>query len=316
MNLARAPAKDHAVREGNSRVARRALWISLVGLLTTAALQGTVALLSGSVALLGDTLHNFANALATLPLAIAFLVARRPPTSRYTFGYGRAEDFAGLVIVTVVGGLALLVGYAAVDRLIHPAPVQMLSAVAVAAIIGFTGNELVVQLRIWVGRRIGSTALVADGLRARANAYTSLLVLAGTAGSEFGVRWADPVAGLLIAGAMLIILRRAATQVYVRLMDAVDPALLAACARSLRSTPGVRDITELRLRWIGHRLRAECVVAVNPRLTIVEAHRIAEDARHRLSVDVPKIRTVVVHANPEPAGGEAPHDAVGLHARA
>jgi cation diffusion facilitator family transporter len=313
-DTAHGPEKVHAALEG-SRVARRALWLSLAGLLTTAALQGSVALLSGSVALLGDTLHNFANALATLPLAIAFLVNRRPPTTRYTFGYGRAEDFAALVIVTVVGGSAVLVGYAAVDRFLHPAPVQLLSAVAVAAIIGFTGNELVVQLRIWVGRRIGSTALVTDGLRARANGYTSLLVLAGTAGSEFGVPWADPVAGVLIAGSMLIIFRGTAGQVYLRLMDAVDPAVLAACQRSLQETPGVRDVTELRLRWIGHRLRAECTVAVNPRLTIVEAHRIAEDARHRLSVNVPKIRSAVVHADPEPAGGEEPHDVVGHDAR-
>jgi cation diffusion facilitator family transporter len=276
----------------------------LTCLAVTAALQGAVTLWSGSVALLGDTLHNFSNALVTVPLAIAFLLRRRPPTARYTQGYGRGADLASIAIIAAVAGSAVLVMYAAVDRLLHPAEVRHLPAVAMAAIIGITGNELVVQLRIWVGRRIGSRALVADGLRTRANGFTSLAVLLAAAGTLFGASWVDPVVGLGIAVAILFVLRRAAAQVYLRLMDAVDPAVLAACDRSVRAVPGVRDVTELRLRWVGHRLRAECTIVVNPRLTVVEAHRIVEDCRYRLTHDVPLLRSAVVHAEPEPAGGD------------
>jgi cation diffusion facilitator family transporter len=77
----------------------RALWISLAVLGVTALIQGAVTAASGSVALLGDTLHNAADALTAVPLGVAFILGRRPPTRRYTYGYGRAEDLAGIVIV-------------------------------------------------------------------------------------------------------------------------------------------------------------------------------------------------------------------------
>jgi cation diffusion facilitator family transporter len=128
-----------------------------------------VVVASGSVALLGDTLHNFADALTAVPLLVAFRLARRPANTRYTYGYGRAEDLAGLFVVVMIALSSVLAGYAAIDRLLNPRSVTYLWAVAVAAMIGFAGNELVAGYRIRVGRRIGSAALIADGLHARAD---------------------------------------------------------------------------------------------------------------------------------------------------
>ena len=207
---------------------------------------------SGSVALLGDTLHNAADALTAVPLGIAFVVGRRPPTRRYTYGYGRAEDLAGVVIVVIIAASSALAAYEAVTRLAHPRPVSNLIAVAVAAVIGFTGNELVARYRIRVGRKIGSAALVADGLHARTDGFTSLAVLLGVGGVAIGWDWADPVVGLLITVAILAVLRQAAREIYRRLMDAVDPALVDQVEQTLRATPGVLAVGQVRLRWIGH----------------------------------------------------------------
>src|SRR5215472_14422045 len=157
----------------------RVLWVSLAVLAGTAATQAAVAAVSGSVALLGDTLHNAADALTAVPLGIAFVVGRRPPNRRYTYGYGRAEDLAGVVIVLLIAASSALAGWQAVTRLAHPHPVSNLMAVAIAAVIGFAGNELVARYRIRVGRKIGSAALVADGLHARTDGFTSLAVLLG-----------------------------------------------------------------------------------------------------------------------------------------
>jgi Co/Zn/Cd efflux system component len=85
-----------AVMEGSAE-GMRTLWITLGVLGLTALIQGVVTALSGSVALLGDTLHNAADALTAVPLGVAFVLGRRPPTRRYTYGYGRAEDLAGIV---------------------------------------------------------------------------------------------------------------------------------------------------------------------------------------------------------------------------
>ena len=85
-----------------TRAGRRALLISLAVLALTAVLQAAVVVLSGSVALLGDTLHNVADALTAVPLLVAFRLARRPATTGYTYGYGRAEDLAGLFVIAMI----------------------------------------------------------------------------------------------------------------------------------------------------------------------------------------------------------------------
>lgn len=157
----------------SSRAGMRALWISLLALGLTAAAQAVVAYASGSVALLGDTLHNVADALTAVPLGIAFWLGRRAATRAYTYGFGRAEDLAGIVIVLVIAASAAASAFFAVTRLLDPRPMTHLPWVLAAGVIGFAGNELVARYRITVGRRIGSAALVADGLHARTDGFAS-----------------------------------------------------------------------------------------------------------------------------------------------
>lgn len=277
---------------------RRTLLISLAGLAATAIVQAAVVALSGSVALLGDTLHNFADALTAVPLLIAFRLARRPATARFTYGYGRAEDLAGLFVVAMIALSSVLAGYEAITRLIHPRPVSHLWAVALAALVGFAGNEVVARYRIRTGRRIGSAALVADGLHARTDGFTSLAVLIGAAGVALGWRQADPIVGLLITVAILGVLRSAVGQVGARLMDAVDPELVARAGASIAEVEGVRAVDELRIRWIGHTLRAEAAVTVDATISLADAHEIAHHAEAHLLTDVPRLSAATVHISP------------------
>ncbi|MGH2735275.1 MAG: cation diffusion facilitator family transporter [Actinomycetota bacterium] len=291
----------------------RAVKISLLGLLATAILQLFVVAVSNSVALLSDTLHNFADAATALPLWLAFWLSRRPPNARYTYGYGRAEDIAGIFIVLVIAGSALLAGYEGISRLIDPSEVRNLPYVAVASIIGFAGNETVAQYRIRVGRRIGSAALEADGLHARTDGITSLGVLLGAGGVALGLEWADPAMGLLIAVAILLILKSAARDVYHRLMDATDPSLVSEVTDVLHTVDGVRRVDHARVRWIGHRLRAEVDVSVDDSLSVVEAHDIAEHAHHELLHRIPRLHSALIHVNPMDAAGTDFHKRVAHH---
>lgn len=291
----------------------RALWISLAGLGATTVLQAAVVAFTGSVALLGDTLHNAADALTAIPLAVAFLLGRRPPTRRYTYGYGRAEDLAGVAIVLAIAASCLAAGYAAAERLAHPQPVDHLPAVAGAALVGFLGNELVARYRIRIGRRIGSAALVADGMHARTDGFASLAVLLGAAGVALGIPWADPVVGLLITVVISTVLWQTAREVWRRLMDAVDPALVDRAESALAATPGVLAVGDVRLRWIGHSLRAECDVMVDPAATLLQAHQVAVDAEHSLLHALPRLSGALVHADPEPRPGEDHHAALAGH---
>jgi cation diffusion facilitator family transporter len=267
----------------------RVLWISLGVLGVTALIQAAVTALSGSVALLGDTLHNSADALTAVPLGVAFILGRRPPTRRYTYGYGRAEDLAGIAIVLTIAASSALAGYEAITRLLHPRHVSGLIAVAAAALIGFAGNELAAGYRIRTGRKIGSAALVADGLHARTDGLTSLAVLLGAGGVALGWNWADPVVGLVITAAILGVLRQAAREIYRRLMDAVDPALVDRAEQTLRATAGVLDTGQVRLRWIGHQIRAECEVVVSPDISAVQAHQVTVSAEHDLLHAIPRL---------------------------
>ncbi|MEU3287871.1 cation diffusion facilitator family transporter [Streptomyces longwoodensis] len=292
----------------------RALWVSLAVLGVTALAQAAVVAVSGSVALLGDTVHNAADALTAVPLGIAFVLGRRAATRRFTYGYGRAEDLAGIVIVLTIAASALFAGWTAVERLLDPRPVAHVGAVAVAALVGFAGNEWVARHRIRVGREIGSAALVADGLHARTDGFTSLAVLVGAGGSALGWQLADPLVGLAITAAIALVLRDAAREVFRRVMDAVDPALTERAEQALREVPGVREVAELRLRWIGHRLRAEVAVVVDGEVTVRQAHAVAVDAEHALLHAVPRLTAALVHADPAPVPGEGdPHLALAHH---
>ena len=297
-------AKIDSALESDSRGVR-ALKISLVALLLTSGLQLAVVLVSGSVALLSDTLHNFADAITAVPIWLAFIVGRRVASRRFSYGYGRAEDLAGLVVLVFIAGSSLLAAYGAIDRLLHPAEVHLLWAVAIAGVVGFVGNELVARYRITIGREIGSAALVADGLHARADGFTSLAVVAGAAGVAAGYPAADPIAGLLIAVMILVVLKDASRDVLMRMLDGVDPTILDESEAVLREVAGVEDVGAVRIRWIGHRLHAEAEVMVDERRTVVEAHDIAERARHALLHGVPHVASAIIHADPcGHAGGD------------
>jgi cation diffusion facilitator family transporter len=295
-----------------SRAGMRAVWVSLLVLGLTAAVQAAVVVRSGSVALLSDVIHNVADALTAVPVGVAFLLGRRAATRRFTYGFGRAEDVAGLVVVLVIAASAVAAGVASVRRLADPAEIDQLWLVAVAAVVGFAGNEGAAQVRIRTGRRIGSAALVADGLHARADALTSLAVLLSVGGAALGWRWADPAVGLLITAAIAALTWTAARQVLGRLMDAVDPALVDRAEAALRSVAEVMTVDGIRLRWIGHALHAEVDVTIADSLSLRRAHDIAHEAEHRLRHAVPRLATATVHAYPrsthlsEAAQPEAP----------
>lgn len=281
-----------------SREGMRALWVSLAVLGATAAAQAVVVALSGSVALLSDTLHNVADALTAVPIGVAFLLGRRPATPRFTYGYGRAEDVAGVVVVLVILSSAVFAGWESLRRLAEPADVRHLGAVAAAGLVGAIGNEIAARVRIRTGRRIGSAALVADGLHARTDALTSLAVLTAAGGTALGWRWADPAVGLAITAAILLVTWGAARQVLARLMDAVDPELVVRATAALQRVPGVRRVDRVRLRWVGHTLHAEIDLAVAADATVEAAHRTAHEAEHRLTHAVPRLATATVHTHP------------------
>ena len=300
----------HGAVDPTIATSERGIWAikwSFVGLMVTALLQLIVVLLSGSVALLSDTIHNFGDAATAIPLGVAFALSRLGASRRFTFGYGRVEDLAGVLIVLIILFSAVVAGYQAVERIINPQPVELVWAVAAASFVGFLGNEAVAVFRIKVGREIGSAALVADGYHARTDGWTSLAVLLGAIGVWLGYPLADPIVGLLIAAAILVIVWQSGKAVFTRLLDGVDPEVTEEIRHAASHVPGIEDVSEVRARWLGHRLRAEVNVAVNPELSVAEGHAVAREVNHRLMHELGYLDMAVVHVDPVQEAGEEHH---------
>lgn len=296
---------------------RRGIWalkISLIGLGATALFQLVIVAISGSVALFADTVHNFSDALTAVPLWIAFALGRRAASRRYTYGFGRAEDLAGVFIVVMIAVSAAVAGWESIQRLFNPQPLENLGWVIAAAIIGFLGNEAVAIFRIRVGNEIGSAALVADGYHARADGFTSLAVLFGAIGVLLGFPLADPIVGLLITVAILFVLRSAARDIWLRLMDAVDPAIVEKLEAAAHLY-GVEAVDDLRVRWLGHRLEAEVAITVDADLPTHSSHAIGEAVRHGLFHAEPMLAVVSVHIDPCGHHGRDDHAQVAHHER-
>ena len=286
----------------------RALRVSLFILLGTTILQFLIVLFSGSVALLADTIHNFSDALTAIPLWIAFVLGRRVATRRYTYGFGRAEDLAGLFIVAVVALSAIVAAWQSISRLIHPAILHNLWWVAVAGVIGFAGNEAVAVYRIRIGRRIGSAALVADGVHARLDGFTSLAVVVGAIGVMLGFPLADPIVGLVISAAIIVLLWGTVRSIGRRLMDGIEPELVDRARAVLGGTPGVTGVPRLQLRWVGHRLQGAATVTVEA-LALVDVDRVVNEAEHLLSDALPNLDDITIRAVPPDAAGSPSHAA-------
>ena len=281
-----------------TRTGIRAVKISLAVLLVTALFQVVVALSSASVGLLADTIHNFSDALTAIPLWLAFNISRRARNARYTYGYGRAEDLAGAVIITIIFLSALEVFYQSILKLVNPAPVSSLGWVAVAALVGFVGNEVAAVIRLRAGRAINSAALVADGKHSQVDGFTSLGVLVGVIGVSLGFPFADPLVGFAIGIAILLVVWNSARDIWYRLMDATDPRVTTLVNQTAEAVQGVGQIHDIRIRWLGHWQHCELHITVDGRLPTSESHQVAETVRHALFHALPTVQEVTVHVDP------------------
>ncbi len=304
-------AADRAFRENEQGI--RTIWIALGILLVTALLQMVIVYISGSVSLFADTAHNLGDGLNSIPLLIAFSLARRIPTRRYTYGFGRAEDVAGIIIVISIAVSAVVVLSQSFQRLINPQPLTNLGWVAAAALLGFLGNEAVAMLQIRVGRKIGSAAMVADGMHARTDGLTSLAVLLAAVGSWFGYPLVDPIIGILIGIAIIFITWDAMKTIWYRLMDAVDPEMIDRAESVISENADVLETRRVRMRWVGHCLHADVYISVNSDLKTSESHLVAEQVRHVLFHEFPDVSEINVHIDPWTDADDKHHELTSAH---
>ena len=306
----RGHGHTHGVVDATIATTTRGIWAikwSFVILAITAVLQLVVVIATGSVALLADTIHNIGDAVTAVPLWIAFRLARRGPSARFTYGYGRVEDLAGVAIVFIILFSAIVAGYQAIDRLLNPQPIAYLGWLAAAGIVGFIGNEVVAVFRIRVGREINSAALIADGYHARTDGFTSLAVVFGAFGVWLGFPLADPIIGLLITLAIFGIVWQSAKAIFTRMLDGVEPGMTEEIRHAAEHVPGIRQVLDVRARWLGHRLSAELDIALDATETVAAADAIATQLENELLHHLPALAAARIRVRThEPAARGAP----------
>ena len=296
----------HGVIDPSLTTTEEGLWAikwSFIILAITAAFQLAIVFVSGSVALLADTIHNIGDATTAIPLWAAFVLGRRKPSSTFTYGLGRVEDLAGILIILIILASAIVAGYEAIDRLIHPRPVTELGWLVAAGVAGFVGNEVVAVFRIRVGRRMNSAALIADGYHARTDGLTSLAVVLGALGVWLGYPIADPIIGLLITIAILGIVWQSSRAVLTRALDGVDPQITAEIRHAAEHVKGVTGITDVRARWLGHELHTDVAINVDSNISLLVANEIVATVRTELVSHLAALRSVNVTFEPSSVAG-------------
>ncbi len=288
----------------DNRAGLHAVQISTVGMFLVSAIQFAIAWIGGSAGLFADALHNFGDVFTTIALWIAFVISNRAANQRYTYGYYRAEDLAGIFIVLVIIASATASAVESIQKLTSGNIPTQIYLSMVAALIGVAGNELLAQYKISVGKRINSVSLIADGHHSRIDGLTSLAAFVGLVGVKLGFPKADPIAGIVITLVIVTVVYSTSRSVLQRLLDAVDPHIIPSIITTAQANPGVEAVTDVRARWVGHTLHVVLNIEVDAELTLSKAHAIAEEVRHRLFHDIKGVSEVVIHTDPSSASGD------------
>jgi cation diffusion facilitator family transporter len=288
----------------HTKKAFRAVQWGTAGLLITALLQCVISYFVNSAGLLADALHNLGDVFTTVALWLAFKLSLRQPNRRYPYGYHRVEDLTGVFIVLVIVTMAAIGAWESVQHLINQEQPTQLGWGILGGLIGFVGNEAVAYYKTKIGREINSVALVADGQHSRMDGLTSLAAVLGLVGVQLGFPLADPIAGIIITLVILYLVIETIRQVGARLLDVIDPELSEQLEQTVQGVSGVQHVTDLRARWYGRRLHIAAAIEVSAELSLVQAHAIAEEARHAL-LHQESVSVVDIHVDPTPLTGQS-----------
>src|SRR5271155_4078005 len=275
---------------GECRQANRAVAVSALGLAITGFIELAIAVVSGSVALLGDALHNLSDVSTSALVFVGFRASRHLPTERYPYGYERAEDLAGIGVALVIWGSALVAGFESVHKLLRHGGTAHVGWGIAAAAVGIAGNQLVARYKLTVGRRIRSATMVADAKHSWLDALSSAGALLGLIGVALGWGWADAVAGIIVTGFICHVGWDVTVGVAHRLLDGVDPEIIATAEAAAAKVPGVKH-AHARARWTGRTLRIEVEGFLDSETSLTTADQIGRSVASLLTSRIPELQS-------------------------
>ena len=288
---------SHGASAYGDRDAVRAVVISAAALGFASAVEFAAAASGHSAGILADALHNAGDVLTTGILLGSFRLGRRPATRRFPAGFGRIEDVATLLIVLVIVVTAGVAAGESISRFLVPAAIGNVPFGLLAAGVGVVANLGVSEYKVRVGRSLHSAALEADGVHSRIDALVSAGAAVGIGLAAAGFGWADPVAGLAITAMILYILAGTVRDLFYRMMEAIDPDVIAEIEHHALSVKGVLGVHDIRARWVGRQISVVLHVDCDPRLSLRQAHDLAVLVEQEVGNAIPAGR-LDVHMDP------------------
>jgi cation diffusion facilitator family transporter len=292
----RLPIDDSRYREG-----RTVTWVSVavnLGLTVTQILVGTLA---HAQSLVADGFHSLSDLVADFMVLVANFHSRHPADAGHPYGHQRIETAAsfglGLLLVATGGGIL----WAAAGRIQHLEDLPPVAPLALwVAVATLVAKEGLFRYMLLVGERLRSPMLIANAWHARSDAASSLVVTAGIAGSLLGFRFLDPIAAVIVG---FMILRMGASFSWDALRELMDEGLsdleVAAIRETVRATPGVVGLHDLRTRRMAQKILIDAHIQVDGHISVSEGHRIGEEVRKRVLAAHEDVLDMLAHVDPE-----------------
>lgn len=280
-------------------------FITLSGNLGLGAIKCAVGVLSGSVGLTVDGFHSLTDGIGTLFVLTSLRIASRPRDDSHPYGHGKVEFMASLVVFAVLIGVGAVFFVESLAVLIEgreQAPDMLAFLVAAVSVVA---NFVMFNFNLCAGRRLNSPALCANGYENLTDLFSSLPVGAGILAAQFGLYFADPLAGVLVS---ILIVANAAREWWHSLGNLIDRAAPASTRRRIRAmamtVEGVLGTDHIRTRRVGQNLWVDLDILVSPKNSVQSASRIADEVRGLLLRRAKHVEDVLVyyHANRPPAG--------------
>ena len=288
---------------------REAHRITLIGAVIDALLgiaKVVAGLIVGSAALVADGVHSFSDLITDGFVLAATHYGRQAPDSNHPYGHGRIETLAtlwlGSILIFVAGGIA----WASLARLFDGTSIPAPGAWAIAlAVVALLAKEWIFRATLRVAKRIASRLLEANAWHSRSDALSTVVVLVGLIGAQFGAGWLDAVAAVVVA---LMVGKIGAGLLWESSQELIDTALPEDQQRQMRelaeAVPDVYNVHDLRTRTVGGHVLLDFHIVVPPRVTVSEAHEIGNEVSRRLRERFPTLTDVTFHIDPEDDQGK------------
>ncbi len=280
--------------------ANHAMWLCLAGNVFLCIFKGIIGFLSGSFAVVADALHSGADVLISVVAIITVYLAKRPPDKTHPYGHGKTEFLGGVFvgIVLLCGGACVVV--ASLGHVLQKAPPPRPHFVAlVAAAISILINELLFRWTICAAGRVNSAALEAEAWDNRSDSFSSIPVLIGVGGAQFGFEFLDPLAALFVG----ILVGKIGFQLLTKNLHGLMDAPLHAneidrIRRVAVAVDGVRGVDNLRTRGMGRGYLADLRITVDPHATVERSNTIAGEVRDAIRREIEHLKDITIVCDP------------------